>query len=152
LDQKSFDELTVQTQGQFGGLGIVVSVRDSWPTVISVLEGTPAASLGILPGDRIVEIEGKSTRGLAIDEVVSKLRGAEGTKVAIQVAGEGDAAPRSFTVTRRIIHVKSVPYTQLFPGNVGYVRLASFSATSGDEVAKSRDDLAQPGAQGMLPA
>ena len=150
LDQKSFDELTVQTQGQFGGLGIVVSVRDSWPTVISVLEGTPASSLGILPGDRIVEIEGKTTRSLAIDDVVSKLRGPEGTKVTIQVAGEGETAPRTITVTRRIIHVKSVPYTNLFPGGVGYIRLASFSATSGDELEAALETLRGQGAKGFV--
>jgi carboxyl-terminal processing protease len=150
LDEKSFDELTVQTQGQFGGLGIVVSVRDSWPTVISVLEGTPAASLGILPGDRIVEIEGKTTRSLAIDEVVSKLRGPEGTKVTIQVAGEGETAPRTITVTRRIIHVKSVPYTNLFPGGVGYIRLSSFSATSGDELQAGLESLRAQGAKGLV--
>src|SRR5215831_2909484 len=113
LDAKSNEELTVQTQGQFGGLGIVVSVRDSWPTVISVLEGTPAASQGILPGDRIVDIEAKSTRGLAIDEVVSKLRGPEGTKVAISVQGVDEGSPRAMTITRKVIHVKSIPYTNV---------------------------------------
>jgi carboxyl-terminal processing protease len=150
LDAKSFDELTVQTQGQFGGLGIVVSVRDNVPTVISVLEGTPAASLGILPGDRIVEIEGKSTRGFAIDEVVSKLRGPENTKVTIQVQGVDESTPRTVTVTRRIIHVKSIPYTNLFPGNVGYIRLSSFSATSGDELTDALNALQAQGAKGIV--
>jgi len=150
LDAKSFDELTVQTQGQFGGLGIVVSVRDNWPTVISVLEGTPAASVGVLPGDRIVEIEGKTTRGIAIDEVVSKLRGPEDTKVTIQVQGEEESAPRTVTMTRKIIHVKSIPYTNLFPGNVGYIRLSSFSATSGDELTAALNTLQSEGAKGIV--
>ena len=150
LDAKSFDELTVQTQGQFGGLGIVVSVRDSWPTVMTVLEGTPASSQGILPGDRIVEIEGKSTHSLAIDEVVSKLRGPEGTKVAISVQGVDEGAPRSVTITRRIIHVKSIPYTTVFSGNVGYIRLSSFSATSGDELTDALNTLQAQGAKGIV--
>jgi len=150
LDAKSNEELTVQTQGQFGGLGIVVSVRDNWPTVISVLEGTPAASLGILPGDRIVEIEGKSTRGLAIDDVVSKLRGEDGTKVTIQVQGVDEDQARTVTVTRRVIHVKSIPYTNLFSGGVGYIRLSSFSATSGDELTDALNTLQSEGAKGIV--
>lgn len=150
LDAKSFDELNVATQGQFGGLGIVVSVRDNWPTVVSVLEGTPAASVGILPGDRIVEIEGKSTRSLAIDEVVSKLRGPEDTKVAISVLGVDEDTPRKVTITRRIIHVKSIPYTSLFPGNIGYIPLRSFQATSGDELTDALNTLQSEGAKGIV--
>jgi carboxyl-terminal processing protease len=150
LDAKSNEELAVQTQGQFGGLGIVVSVRDNWPTVISVLEGTPAASLGVLPGDRIVEIEGKSTRSLAIDDVVSKLRGPEGTKVAIAVQGVDENNPRPMTITRKVIHVKSIPYTNVFAGNVGYIRLSTFSATSGDELTDALNTLQAQGAKGIV--
>lgn len=150
LDEKSYGDLQATTQGQFGGLGIVVAIRDGYPTVISPLEGTPAYSLGIQSGDRIVEIEGKSTHSMAIDDVVAKLRGPEGTQVTILVRREGEEEPRSYTITRQIIKVKSVPYTMSFPGGVGYVRLASFSASSGDELRRALEALEKEGAKSLI--
>jgi len=150
LDEPALNSLNAATSGEFGGLGIVVSVREGWPTVISVLPGTPAFGLGIQPGDRIVEIEGKTTRALDIDAVVSQLRGAVGSQVKVVVRREGDADPHAYTVTRETIKVESVPYTMLFPGGVGYVRLQTFSATSGAEVRRAVTQLEKDGAKSLI--
>jgi carboxyl-terminal processing protease len=150
LDEKALVDLTAATQGQFGGLGIVVGIRDNYPTVISPLEGTPAFSIGIQSGDRIVEIDAKPTRGLAIDEVVSRLRGPEGTKVTVRVSREGEEEPRTYTITREIITVKSVPYAHVFSGGIGYVRLASFSSTTGDELRQALAALDRDGAKSLI--
>lgn len=149
LDESSFQNLQISTQGEFGGLGIVVSVRDRFPTVISPIEGTPAYSLGIVAGDVITEIEGESTRDLPIDEVVAKLRGPEGTPVRVSISREGQAE-REYTIVREIVKLKSVPYTMLFDDDIGYIRLSSFSATSGDEVRAAIADLEGKGAGSFI--
>jgi carboxyl-terminal processing protease len=150
LDEDSFEDLQITTQGQFGGLGIVVSVRDNYPTVISPLEGTPAYSLGIQSGDVIVDIEGESTRDLPIDKVVNKLRGPEGTQVTIKIRREGQAEDRDYTIVREIIHVKSVPYAMVLDGNVGYVRVSNFSATTGEELREALGVLEANGARALI--
>ena len=150
LDEKALNSLTAATQGEFGGLGIVVSIRDGWPTVISVLQGTPAFGLGIQPGDLITEVDGKTTRALAIDEVVSRLRGEPGTSVKVEIRREGEREPHDYTITREIIKVESVPYTMLFPGGVGYVRLQTFSATSGADVRRAVAGLEKDGAKSLI--
>ena len=86
LDELAYQNLMISTKGKFGGLGVTISVRDKFPTVISPIEGTPAFRLGIQGGDRIVEIEGESTKGWTSNDAVLKLRGDPGTKVGITVA------------------------------------------------------------------
>jgi len=85
LDSRAYGNLQSVTQGSFGGIGVVVGVRDNYPTVISPIEGTPAWRAGLHSGDIIVEIEGHSSLGLTIDEVADRLRGPQGTRVAIKV-------------------------------------------------------------------
>ena len=150
LDESSFQNLQISTQGEFGGLGIVVSVRDRFPTVISPIEGTPAWSLGIVAGDVITEIEGETTRDLPIDEVVTKLRGPEGTPVRVTIRRVGQAGEREYTIVREIVKLKSVPYAMLLDEEVGYIRLSSFSATSGDEVREAIADLEKKGAKSFI--
>ena len=149
LDRAAYADLKTLTEGQFGGLGIVISVRDNYPTVISPLEGTPAYSLGIQSGDVIVKIDGASTRGWTNEDTVRKLRGPEGTPVTITVAREGEPG-RDYSITRQIIHVRSVPYAfQVAPG-VGYLRLSNFSETTGDEVRAAIDRLEREGAHSLV--
>lgn len=150
LDERSFQDLTISTQGEFGGLGIVVSVRDHYPTVISPIEGTPAHGLGIVAGDVISEIEGESTRDLPIDQVVGRLRGPQGTTVRIAIRREGETEDREYKIVREIIKLKSVPYAMLLGDEIGYVRLSNFSATSGEEVRAAVSDLERRGARSLI--
>ncbi len=150
LDERSFQDLQISTQGEFGGLGIVVSVRDRYPTIIAPIEGTPAYSLGLVAGDVITEIDGVTTLDVPIDQVVSKLRGAQGTAVRISIRREGETEERDYTIVREVIRLKSVPYTMLFDGGIGYIRLSNFSATSGDEVRAAVADLERRGARSLV--
>lgn len=145
MDQAEYADLRSVTQGHFGGLGIVISVRDEFPTVISPIEGTPAYTLGIQSGDVIVRIGGASTRGLSNEEAVRRLRGPEGTNVTITIARAGEPE-RDYTIRREEIQVKSVPYAfEVAPG-VGYLRLSTFSESTGEEV---RDAIAKLEGQGV---
>ena len=96
LEKKQYEDLMLETQGRYGGVGISIDVQDEWLTVVSPIEGGPAYDLGIQAGDRIVEIEGESTKGLTTAEAAKILRGRKGTKVTITIARKGEpAAARS---------------------------------------------------------
>lgn len=150
LDEDTFRDFQVTTEGEFGGLGIQITVRDGVLTVVSPIEGTPAYDLGIKSGDRIVEIEGESTRGITSDEAVKKLRGEPGTKVNITIRREGADEPLDYTVTRDIIRIDSVPYAFMLDDGVGYVRVARFSRTSADELSERLDELDGQGMRGLI--
>jgi carboxyl-terminal processing protease len=149
LDQAEYADLKSITEGQFGGLGIVISIRDNYPTVISPVEGTPAYSLGIQSGDVIVKIDGASTRGFTAEDAVKKLRGPEGSPVTITVARVGEAE-RDVKITRQIIHVKSVPYAFEVAPAIGYLRVSTFSETTGDEVRLAVARLTKAGARSVI--
>jgi len=149
LDRTDYADLKTLTEGEFGGLGIVISIRDNYPTVISPVEGTPAYSLGIQSGDVIVKIDGQSTRGFSSEDAVRKLRGPEGSPVTITIVREDDP-PRDVKIVREAIHVKSVPYAFLVAPNVGYLRLSTFSETTGEEVRDAIQKLENAGATSLV--
>ena len=130
LDQRDFNELRVRTEGQFGGIGIHIGIMDAQLTVIAPIEGTPAERAGIRGGDRIAEIEGKTTAGFTPDDAIKVLRGEPGSKVKISIARPGVKDLIPFELTRAIINIKAVPYAALLDGGIGYVRLADFSKTA----------------------
>jgi carboxyl-terminal processing protease len=146
FDEKESDELKTHTSGQFGGLGITIGVRENILTVISPLVGTPAQRMGIQAGDKITEIDGKSTKGITVDDAVSKLRGVPGTKVTIKIWREGFSQPLAFTITREVIKIESVPYYGMLPGKVGYIKLVQFSEPTSNDVEKALRALKAQGA------
>ncbi len=150
LDARSWDNLKATTHGSFGGIGIVVSVRDNYPTVISPIEGSPAWTVGLRPGDVIVKINGRSSAGLTVEEVANRLRGAAGTQVTIGVRREGEDDDHEYTLERKIIVTKSVPYAFVTGERTGYLRLANFSETSGAEVRAALDRLRARGATRLV--
>lgn len=143
---KDYEDLKVSTEGEFGGVGITISLRDNILTVISPLAGTPAFNLGIRAGDRILKIDGKDTRNLTLDEAVSKLRGKVGTDVTIGIGRDGVADLMDFTITRAKIVVHAVPYSGMIGKDIGYIKLASFSLKTKDEV---QDAIQKLQARGM---
>ena len=147
---KEYKELQVDTRGKFGGLGIQIGLRDKWLTVISPIEGTPAYRMGIQAGDRIIKIEGKSTKGITTEEAVAKLRGEPGTKVTITIQREGEPKPFDVTIVRDIIEIKPVPYYGMVDDDIGYIRLTQFSQEAGDEVKNALLDLQQQGAKKII--
>jgi len=150
LEPKQYRALMEDTQGQFEGLGIEISVKDGWLTVISPLEDTPAERMGIQAGDRIVKIEGVPTKGITEDEAVSKLRGKKGTVVHITVEREGIDQPMEYTIERDVISIRSVPYYGIAAEKIGYVRLNRFSDISADEVKEAVSDLKRKNIQGLI--
>ena len=150
MDASSYDELQSTTRGSFGGVGLIVGVRDRVPVVISAVEGGPAWTLGLHTGDAIVAIEGHSTFGLALEEVAQKLRGDPGTSVKVTVAREGEEERQDVTIQRQVIATKSVPYAFVAHGDVGYLRLADFSQDSGAEVKAAIEQLRKGGAKRLV--
>ena len=150
LDEKGFANLKTTTQGTFGGIGVVVSVRENFPTVVSPIEGSPAWLAGMRSGDQIVKVDGRSAAGLSIDEAATRLRGPEGTQVTLTVRREGEEDERDVTLERKIIVTHSVPYSFVAREGVGYLRVSSFSENSGPEVRAALARLRADGARSVV--
>jgi len=129
LEPDAHKDMRSETEGEFGGLGIRIAVRDGILTVITPLPGTPAYKQGILPGDRIIKIDGDTTQDIQIEQAVKKLRGAPGSKVTITVAREGEKELKDYVLTRELIKVESIKYKML-TDDIGYIRLTEFQQRS----------------------
>jgi len=135
-----YKELEVETQGQFGGVGIEIMLIKDILTVVSPIEDTPAFRAGLKPGDQILKIDGKSTKDITIMEAVKQLRGAKDTKVTITIIREDMATPKDITLTRAIIQVKSVKHKKL-EDNFSYIRIAAFQDRTADDLRKALKEL-----------
>jgi carboxyl-terminal processing protease len=142
-------EMEVEISGSFGGLGIVISIRDGKLTVISPIEDTPAYRAGIKAGDWISEIEGTSTKGITLSEAVKKLRGPKGTKVTITVVRKGEEKPLHFTIIRDIIKIKSVKY-EMIDDETAYLRITSFNNNTIRELDKAIKRLLEKGPRYLI--
>ena len=146
LDETDFKELKVRTEGQFGGIGINIGMMDKQLTVIAPIEGTPAERAGIRGGDRIAQIEGKTTENFTTEDAVKLLRGTPGTKVKISIARPNVRDLMPFELTREIINIKAVPYAGMLEDSIGFVRLSDFSRAATRELSKALDSLFGVGA------
>jgi len=131
-----YKEFMIETEGSFGGLGIVIGIRDGELTVISPIEGTPAYKVGIKPNDKIVQIENESTVNMSLIEAVSKLRGRKGTQVAIHIGRDSFAQPKEFKITRDTIKIESVEAFELDDG-IRYVRIRDFQKNTLDSIVEN---------------
>ena len=150
LDPKRLSQLEETTNGHYAGVGIQMDVRDSGITVIATLPGTPAERAGIQTGDRIVEVDGKSTAGLTADEALRALRGAAGSTVKTSVERPGLPSRLAFTMTRTEIAVNPVQHAVLLPDGVGYVSLAVFSSDAARDLTNAIDSLRSAGAHSLI--
>ena len=146
LTGDDYKALTEQTSGNYAGLGIQIDVRDGWITVVAPLPDTPAERAGILTGDQIIEVDGKSTEGWKNDQAVKALRGDPGSKIAIKIRRAGFPDPIPYEMTRATIHIRSVPPGTVFDGGVGYISLNPVAETSAQEL---RDEVTAMKAKGM---
>ena len=133
MDQEQYEQMTAVTRGQFGGIGVELTLEARVPEVIAPIEGTPAADAGIEPGDRITKIDAQSTTGMDVEEIVKRLRGASGTNVILTIS-RNDRPPFDVRLTRAIIHVVSVK-SELKGDNIGYVRITAFTESTAPELA-----------------
>ncbi|MFT7003730.1 MAG: carboxyl-terminal processing protease [Sulfurimonas sp.] len=136
LTQKDYKKLKVQTDGEFGGLGITVGVKDGALTVIAPIEGTPADKAGLKSGDIILKINEKSTLSMTIDEAVSIMRGKVGDPIDITIVRKGEAKPLPIHIIRGVITIESV-YTKTIGNDILYVRVASFDKKVVEDVTKA---------------
>ncbi|HXT01082.1 MAG TPA: S41 family peptidase [Elusimicrobiota bacterium] len=148
-------EMKTETEGQFGGVGLRLNLKDDWLTVLTPMPGSPAYRLGILPNDRISEIEGKPTKDMDMDEALKLMRGAPGTKVKVKILrGPDDAAEATwkvldFEITRELVKIESVVSRKLEDG-VGYVRIVEFSAKTADDLSDALRKLTKDGATSLV--
>jgi len=150
LEPRVYEEMKVGTTGQFGGLGIEITKReDGFITIISPMFGTPAYRKGLLPGDRIVRIEGEELRDPDINDVVDKLRGEPGTSVTITIFRVGEPL-LDVTLTREVIKVKSVVDPHMVESDIGYVKLVQFQERSTADLDKALSDLEKQGMTALI--
>jgi carboxyl-terminal processing protease len=138
LTPEAFKELQIDTQGEFTGIGIHVTMRDNLVTVISPIEGTPAYMAGIKAGDKIIKVDGTATEDLR--DAVKRMRGPKGTEVTITIIREGEPKPLDFKLIRDVIPIYSVKSTTIQPG-YGYVWVTNFRENTYDDLVKALNKL-----------
>ena len=150
LDKKAYKELKIQTTGEFGGLGIVVGMKNGVLTVISPIDDTPAAKAGLKAGDVILMINNKATLDMSLDEAVNLMRGKPGTKITLTIVRKGQK-PFKVTITRAIIKIKSVKQKDIkgYP-KIAYIRISSFDKNVVDSLKKILPKLKKEGKEGII--
>ncbi len=133
-----FKEFETETSGEFGGLGIEMSIQNGVLTIISPIEDTPAWIAGVKPGDKVIAIDKKSTKGLSLVEASQYIRGKNGTKVVLKIVRESNPNPIDITITRGQVKIKSVKYTDMEDG-YAYVRVTSFIENTAKDLEKILD-------------
>ncbi|MBK8161104.1 MAG: S41 family peptidase [Rhodospirillaceae bacterium] len=139
MNAKEYQDMQVQTKGEFGGLGIEVTMEDGLIKVVTPMDDTPAAKAGMQPGDLIAQIDGQPVQGLTLNEAVEKMRGEIGSSVTLTVL-RGQQEPFEVTLKRAVIQLKSARW-ELEDGNIGYVRITSFSEKTDAGLRAAVDEL-----------
>src|SRR5881275_3532771 len=141
LEPKEYADMQDRQKGSFYGLGILVTKRNDQVTVITPIEGTPAARLGIRAGDVISEVEGTATSELTLDDVVKRLKGPKGTTVHIKIMRVGIKEPIPLTIIRAAIPTNSISNVLMLRPGVGYIRIKDFTGTTVRELDEAIDKL-----------
>ena len=139
LDNEKFEDMQVSTRGEFGGLGIEVTMENGLVKVVSPIDDTPAFAAGVLAGDYIVQIDEEPVMGLTLSEAVDKMRGKVGTEIDLLITREGAEAPIEMTLIRDVIKIRSVRHR--VEGNTGYIRITTFNQHSESGVKKAIQEI-----------
>ena len=150
MDPDTYNEMKVETEGEFGGIGIEITIKDDLLTIISPIDGTPAYKVGLKAGDKIVKINGKITRDLTLIESVKILRGKPGTDVEVTVLREKERKLLDFTITRSIIKLESIKRSEIIKDDIGYVRLVEFQEKTKRDMEMSLRKLEKQGMKGLI--
>jgi carboxyl-terminal processing protease len=151
LDASSFEDLQVNTTGEFGGLGIEVAMDNGFVRVVSPIDDTPAARAGVEAGDLIIKLDDTAVKGLSLNEAVDMMRGPKGSKITLTIVREGVDQPIELTLTRDIIKVNSVR-AKVMQKDFGYIRVAQFQVNTGRDVrnAISKFQRENPDLKGIV--
>ena len=141
MDSKSFRDMQVQTRGEFGGLGIEVTMEDGLVKVVAPIDETPAAKAGVMANDIITHLDDEAVQGLTLNQAVEKMRGPVNSKIKLRIMRKGQDKPTEVSITRDIIRVRSVR-TRTEGDDVGYIRVTQFNEQTTDGVKKAVADLA----------
>ena len=139
LNEESFNEMRVNTKGEFGGLGIEVTMENGFVKVVSPIDDTPAFRAGVLAGDYIVEIDGETVMGMALSDAVDKMRGKVGSEIKLVIRRESEPEPIELTLTRDIIKIQSVRFHT--EGNAGYIRITTFNQNTQPGLDKAIEEI-----------
>jgi carboxyl-terminal processing protease len=148
MDPKMYNKLKTDTEGSFGGVGIVVGMKDKVLTVIAPIEGTPGDKAGIKSGDQIIKIDGAETKDLVMDEAVDKIRGPEGSKVVLSIR-RGDEPLKDYELVRSNIPIKTVA-GKMLADNIGYIRISMFNENTSGDFFKVYEELEGKGMKALV--
>ncbi len=149
LNQESFKEMQIDTKGEFGGLGIEITIKDKLLTIVSPIEDTPAHQAGIKAGDVILKIDEEFTRDLSLTDAVNKMRGNPGTPITLTILRKDKPEPIIVRMTRGIIKIKSVTY-EIIGGDIGYVKLKKFIAHSDRDLVVALNKFKEAKVSGII--
>jgi carboxyl-terminal processing protease len=146
MDASNFRDMQVETKGEFGGLGMEVTMEDGQVKVVTPIDDTPAAKAGILANDVITHLNGESIQGMSLDQAIEKMRGPVNTTVKLTILRKGQDKPVEVSITRAVIHVSSVRW-HLDGEDVGYIRLTQFTEQTTEGLQKAINDLKSKGGE-----
>ncbi|MFA5147100.1 MAG: S41 family peptidase [Candidatus Omnitrophota bacterium] len=150
MEPDEFNEMQMEAKGEFGGIGIEVGMRDGVLTVIAPIAGTPAEEAGIKPGDRIVRINGKSTKDMTLDESVKTMRGEPGTPIALTIWREKDEKAVDLAIKRDIIKIHSIKNAVILEDGIGYVKIAEFQENTPRDLETALKKLEAGGMNALI--
>ncbi len=142
MNESAWREMQETTHGEFGGLGIEVTMEDGLVKVVAPMDDTPAAKAGILSGDLITNIDDEAVQGLTLEQAVNKMKGPINTTTRLTIMRKGSEAPVNVSIVREIIRVRPVSY-HTDGGNIGYIRISSFNEQTTDELKKAISDISK---------
>ncbi len=140
MDASNFRDMQVETKGEFGGLGMEVTMEDGQVKVVTPIDDTPAAKAGVMANDVITKLNGESIEGMSLDQAIEKMRGPVNTTVKLTITRKGQDKPIEISITRAVIHVSSVR-SHLDGDDVGYIRLTQFTEQTTEGLQKAINDI-----------
>ena len=150
FDAEQYELSQYSLQGSFGGVGIEVTVdEEGGLVVVAPIVGTPAQKAGIMPGDKILAIDGEKTEGMHFIEAVLKIRGEQGTQVTLRVLHEGEDVPQDYVITREEIDAASV-LPKMLPGNIAHIEVGHFTSRTGSELTSALEDIIADDVSGII--
>jgi len=150
LDPQAYQDLLIDTEGEFGGIGIEITIKDGLLTVISPIEDTPAWRANIEPNDVIVKIDGELTKGISLNEAIKKIRGTPKTKVSITILKHSNRNIEDITLERDIIKIKSIKRSLILEDRIGYIRIVEFREKTVDDLIEALEKLKKDNLKALI--